>query len=146
MHGGRICRPGNAACREGPRHNGDDHFTGYLAKAPPPVYPPEKVARIIVRMLQHPKAEVFAGGAAVPFSALRHLLPGAFDRVGKKQSEKHLVDAHQRRTEGNLYQPVEHGQGVHGEAHGRSKQWLRRLALFAGLGFAARRVMRRVAA
>lgn len=97
-------------------------------------------------MLQHPKAEVFAGGAAVPFSALRHLLPGAFDRVGKKQSEKHLADAHQRRTEGNLYQPVEHGQGVHGEAHGRSKQWLRRLALFAGLGFAARRVMRRVAA
>lgn len=118
------------------------NFTGKEAKAPEPVYAPEKVAGVILDMLVRPQAEIYVGAAAPVFGAIRHVAPAAFDRMMRKQAQSHMKEAPQSVTEGNLYHPVSQGTSVHGGYHGRSKQWLRRIAVATTLGFGAYRLVR----
>lgn len=118
------------------------NYTGKEAKAPEPVYSPEKVAGVILDMLVRPQAEIYAGATAPVFGAIRHVAPAAFDRMMRKQAKSHLKEAPQAVTEGNLYHPVSQGTSVHGGYHGRSKQWVRRIAVFTTLGFGAYRLVR----
>jgi NAD(P)-dependent dehydrogenase (short-subunit alcohol dehydrogenase family) len=119
------------------------NFSGREAKAPPPVYPPEKVAHVILKVLVKPEAEIYVGAVAPMMGGLRHALPAAFDRMMRKQSiQGHFKKGPQEVTEGNLYHPVAHGTSVHGGYYGRSRQWVRRLAVFTTLGFGAYRLVR----
>lgn len=119
------------------------NFTGKAPKAPEPVYPPEKVARVILEMLVKPQAEIYVGSVGPVFGAIRHAAPAAFDRVMRVQSLKgHFEDTPQGATEGNLYHPIAAGTSVHGGYHGRSKQWVRRIAVFTTLGYGAYRLAR----
>jgi len=118
------------------------NYSGKEAQAPAPVYPPEKVARVILDMLVKPQAEIYVGAVAPVFGAVRHAAPAAFDRMMRKQAKGHFKDAPQAVTEGNLYHPVSEGTSVHGGYHGRSKQWVRRIAVFTTLGFGAYRLVR----
>jgi short-subunit dehydrogenase len=118
------------------------NYTGKEAKAPEPVYAPEKVAGVILDMLVRPQAEIYVGATAPVFGAIRHVAPATFDRMMHKQAQSHLKEAPQSATEGNLYHPVSHGTSVHGGYHGRPKQWLRRIAVFTTLGLGAYRLVR----
>jgi NAD(P)-dependent dehydrogenase (short-subunit alcohol dehydrogenase family) len=119
------------------------NFSGMEAKAPAPVYPPEKVARVILKMLVKPEAEIYVGTVGPVMGAFRHAMPAAFDRVMRKQSLMgHFKKTPQGATEGNLYHPVAAGASVHGGYLGRTRQWARRIAVFTTLGFGAYRLLR----
>ncbi|HZX29232.1 MAG TPA: SDR family oxidoreductase [Telluria sp.] len=47
---------------------------------PPPVYAPELVANAILYAAQHPKRDVFVGGAAKVFSSASHYMPRTLDK------------------------------------------------------------------
>jgi NAD(P)-dependent dehydrogenase (short-subunit alcohol dehydrogenase family) len=60
------------------------HAKNYMDKEPtlpPPVYAPEIVAKTILYAAEHPKRDVFVGGAARANSAGRFLMPGVFERI-----------------------------------------------------------------
>jgi short-subunit dehydrogenase len=59
------------------------HAKNYMDKEPtlpPPIYAPELVAKTILYAAQHPKRDVFVGGAAKALSTGNFALPGAVDR------------------------------------------------------------------
>jgi short-subunit dehydrogenase len=59
------------------------HAKNYMDKEPslpPPVYAPELVAKTILYAAQHPKRDVFVGGAAKALSAGSFALPAVLDR------------------------------------------------------------------
>ena len=82
---------------------------GVRPSAPPPVYPPEKVAEAILRAAEHPKREVVVGGVGKVQLLTQRLSPrimDAFSRVAmfrlqRSRDPKSLDD-----TDG-LYRPVE---------------------------------------
>jgi short-subunit dehydrogenase len=51
---------------------------------PPPIYPPEMVAEAILDAAQHPKRDVFVGGAARANSIGGFTLPRLFDKLGAR--------------------------------------------------------------
>jgi short-subunit dehydrogenase len=60
------------------------HARSHLAgrpKPPPPVYTPDSVAAVILRMAQHPRREVVVGGSGLGFLAGQRLAPGLTDRL-----------------------------------------------------------------
>lgn len=122
------------------------NYTGQQLRAADPVYSPDKVAKQIIRLLDHPKAESYVGGLNAPLmGAMRHAAPGAFDRMMRRQTDSgHFRDEHARRTPGNLYRPVQHGTGSRGGHKGRTKQWGRRLGLLGlfGIGAGAAQLLR----
>ncbi|WP_026354323.1 SDR family oxidoreductase [Massilia niastensis] len=59
------------------------HAKNYMDKEPalpPPIYAPELVADAILYAAQHPKRDVFVGGASKMISAGSRAMPGLFDR------------------------------------------------------------------
>ncbi len=123
------------------------NFTGKKLQVPAPVYPPEKVAKVILRMLVRPRPESYVGTSAVFMGALRHLFPRVFDRLMRNQMETgHFRKGEAPTTRGNLDAPVVEGTGVHGAAKGRTRQWLRRAAVALALGAGAVGISRAVSA
>ena len=60
------------------------HARNYMdvePKLPPPLYAPEVVAQAILHAAQHPKRDVYAGGAAKLFSVMNRSLPRLTDKV-----------------------------------------------------------------
>ncbi len=91
------------------------NWTGKALKALAPAYPPEKVAKRIVKLAWKPKARTVVGGAA-RLTILQHLLaPRLTERTLATQVEKtHFAKGAQPPTPGNLFEPVEHGAGETG--------------------------------
>jgi NADP-dependent 3-hydroxy acid dehydrogenase YdfG len=91
------------------------NYTGRALGAPPPVYPPERVARAIVRSVLRPRRERLVGGAGRQFRLFEAVAPRLFERVNRR-----FVDSQQFTGEpvpapaGNLPAPMEQGSGVHG--------------------------------
>ncbi len=59
------------------------HAKNYMDKEPalpPPIYAPEVVADAILYCAEHPKRDIFAGGASKMISTGSKLMPGLFDR------------------------------------------------------------------
>ncbi|MCD2519668.1 SDR family oxidoreductase [Massilia sp. G4R7] len=59
------------------------HAKNYMEKEPalpPPIYAPEVVADAILYCAEHPKRDIFAGGASKMISAGSKLMPALFDR------------------------------------------------------------------
>ena len=122
------------------------NYTGYGIKPAGPVFPPEKVAKTIVHLIDHPRAETYVGGISTrSFGALRHTAPGVFDPLMHQQIDRgHFQDEASERTAGNLYEPMERGTEVHGGWEGGRKQWMRRAALYGGLAAGATLLGRRL--
>jgi short-subunit dehydrogenase len=60
------------------------HAKNYMEKEPalpPPVYAPEIVAKAILYAAQHPKRDVFVGGASKAISAAGFAMPRALDKI-----------------------------------------------------------------
>jgi NAD(P)-dependent dehydrogenase (short-subunit alcohol dehydrogenase family) len=82
---------------------------GVRPSAPPPVYPPEKVADAILRAAEHPKREVVVGGAGVAQLLTQRLSPrimDAFSRVAMFRLQRSRDPKSPDDTDG-LYRPVE---------------------------------------
>ena len=80
------------------------HAKNYMDKEPtlpPPVYAPELVAKSILYAAQHPKRDVFVGGAAKAFSVGHFAMPSMVDRMMRatmfKQQQTDIPSAPNRR-------------------------------------------------
>ena len=82
------------------------NHTGRPLRPPPPVYPPDLVARTIARLLTHPRREVHAGAAGALLGASWRLLPGITERVlGAYAARAQFRGGTAPITSGNLYEP-----------------------------------------
>lgn len=104
-------------------------------RPPPPVDAPEKLARAIERVLDHPRRETSVGLANHVWTAGFRLMPGIYDaivapamaRVGLSSTR-----SHEQHT-GNVFAPLPAGEATHGKW---GRHWLRTV-LVAGVGAAA---------
>jgi hypothetical protein len=72
------------------------NHTGNLTKPPPPVYAPELVADVVVRMARHPRRQVAVGGASLGFLLGEKFNPALTDvllsLVGRRMQTSHRPD------------------------------------------------------
>jgi NAD(P)-dependent dehydrogenase (short-subunit alcohol dehydrogenase family) len=123
------------------------NYTGRKAKAMPPVYTPERVARTIVNLVRVPRREVIVGPTGRNLMMQAKLTPGLSERLMALQVDKtHLYRTKPApATDGNLFQPAPGTGSVHGGWHGKRRTAMRRAgsaALLGGGVAAARRWMR----
>jgi short-subunit dehydrogenase len=108
-------------------------YYGRGGRPPPPVDPPEKVARAIVRALDRPRRETSVGIANPVVVAGFRGLPFVYDRlVVPLMKVGGLSKAPVEPNDGNVFAPVPAGEATHGE-WGRHSL---RLIPMAGLGAA----------
>jgi NAD(P)-dependent dehydrogenase (short-subunit alcohol dehydrogenase family) len=82
------------------------NHTGRPLRPPPPVHPPDLVARTIAKLLVHPRREVYAGRAAALLRMSWRLLPGTTERLlagygARAQFRRGTAPV----TSGNLFEP-----------------------------------------
>jgi NAD(P)-dependent dehydrogenase (short-subunit alcohol dehydrogenase family) len=110
-------------------------YLGRGGRPPPPVDPPEKVARAVVRALDRPRRETSVGLANPVVVFGFRTLPYVYDRlVGPLMRVGGLSKAPLAATDGNVFAPVPAGEATHGEW---GRHWLRPIAGMAGVGAAA---------
>ena len=115
-------------------------YLGRHGRPPPPVDPPEKVARRVVEALDRPRRELSVGPANRIVVAGFHLFPAVFDaivtplmRVGGLSREE------APHSPGNVLTPLPDGEAVHGRW---GRHWLRPVTGAAALATAG--VVRRL--
>jgi NAD(P)-dependent dehydrogenase (short-subunit alcohol dehydrogenase family) len=121
------------------------NHTGRRPRAIPPVYAPERVARIIVDQIRFPRREVVAGGLlGRALLAQYKVSPGSAERL-LARDVKHLGFAREPvpTSSGNLYRPSPGPRGIHGGWHGRRRERTRRLLGLGALGVITAAVRRR---
>jgi short-subunit dehydrogenase len=107
----------------------------------PPVYAPEVVARAIVYCAEHPKRDIFIGGAGKLFQLMENFMPRFTDKqmeltmINGQYLDQPKVDLDE---EGLFKAPAQEGK-VHGDYQGKVWQhsWYTYLALRPGVVFAA---------
>jgi short-subunit dehydrogenase len=111
------------------------NYTGRKAKAMPPVYSAERVARTIVDLIRVPRREVLVGPMARNLMLQSKLAPGLAERMMASQVDKmHLYRTKPApATSGNLFQLAPGTGSVSGGWHGRRQTALRRVASTAAL-------------
>ncbi|MBF5046625.1 SDR family NAD(P)-dependent oxidoreductase [Aggregicoccus sp. 17bor-14] len=121
------------------------NYTGHALRPLEPVYPVERVARALVRLLERPRAEVMVGPAGRSFAALHGVAPALFERTMRPLTDAgELADAPHPHAPGNVFTPMREGTEASGGYHGGLKQWLRRGLLAGGaLALVAARAQRR---
>ena len=116
------------------------NHTGRALAPPPPVYPPEVVARVIVRLLRRPRREVYAGGAARLLDLQWRLMPGLTERMlGRYGDGAQFRAVPARPTAGNIFDGGTARATADGGFHGRRRRAVRASAVFgiAAAGTAA---------
>jgi short-subunit dehydrogenase len=86
-----------------------DHARNYMARrpvAPPPVYPPEEVARAILRCAERPMRDVTVGGAGRFMTMTAAMAPRMADYYMEKVMFRAQQGEEQGPRDGNLYEPV----------------------------------------
>jgi NAD(P)-dependent dehydrogenase (short-subunit alcohol dehydrogenase family) len=120
---------------------------GRRARAIPPVYTPERVARIIVNRIRVPRREVVAGGLLGRAFLLQHkVLPGVAERILAEDVDRWGLSRTETAPDstGNLYRPAPGPGRVHGGWHGHRRERRRRgVALAAAAVAAAAAAVRR---
>jgi NAD(P)-dependent dehydrogenase (short-subunit alcohol dehydrogenase family) len=115
------------------RHAGNR--SGRLLTPPPPTYPPEMVARTIVRLLRRPRREAYAGGAALALGLQWRLAPGLTERFLTVYGERAQFRAGRAQsTDGNVFSADTATGRASGGFHGRRRRVVRASAM---LGLAA---------
>jgi len=116
------------------------NYTGHYIKPAPPVYDPQRVARTIVTLADHPQQVVTVGSAAVVLRIANFLAP----RLTRRATAV-LIDGYLKKAEpipytpGNVMLPVEYGTSIHGgwnsqaDAQRRKKTALLITGAIAGL-------------
>jgi NAD(P)-dependent dehydrogenase (short-subunit alcohol dehydrogenase family) len=110
---------------------------GWVGRPPPPVVSPEKVARVALRLLDHPRPRTQVGPANWLTIAGFVLFPAVFDRIVTPMFEVAALDLRQRAEgSGNVFGPVPEGNRLHGG------QGSPVASILAGLGVKLRRAPR----
>ena len=111
---------------------------GVVGRPPPPVVSPEKVARAVLRLLDHPRPRIQVGPANWPTIWGFHLFPGVFDRIVTPMFEVAALDVRRpaASVDGNVFAPVPEGNRLHGG------QGSPVASILAGLGAKLRRAPR----
>ncbi len=106
------------------------NYTGRKAKAMPPVYPADRVARTIVDLVRAPRSEVIVGGMGHGLILQAKLAPRLTERLMARQVDAtHLY--HRKAappTHGNLFAPNGGPGSVSGGWHGKRRTAVRRAA------------------
>jgi NAD(P)-dependent dehydrogenase (short-subunit alcohol dehydrogenase family) len=91
------------------------NYSGLRVRAAPPVYTPEKVARVVVRLVDHPQAEVIIGGAG-KFAAVQKRLAPTFTTwfTGRALHKGFLASDPSPDTTGAVFEPMRDRAGVRG--------------------------------
>ncbi|MFC0681642.1 SDR family oxidoreductase [Lysobacter korlensis] len=126
------------------------NYTGRRARAMPPVYPPEKVARTILRLSRMPRREVIVGAIGSSFVQQGKLAPGMMERSMAAMVENTHLSKNEpvARTSGNLFAPssASTSGSLHGGWDGGRKTAVRvgvgTVALLAGGVAVVRRLLR----
>jgi short-subunit dehydrogenase len=121
------------------------NYTGRKAKAMPPVYSAERVARTIVRLVRAPRREVVVGPIGRTLVMQSKVAPGLAERQMALQVDRtHLYRRKPTPASGgNLFAPAPGTGSVDGGWHGKRKTAVRRTVSAALLlGLAARRWLR----
>ena len=113
------------------------NYTGRAVQALPPVYPPEQVAKTIVKCAEHPQREVFVGNAARMISFTHTMAPILGEGMLAHQIDMaHFKPEHAPATPGNTLQPMARGSDITDGWQGAPKTAARGL-LTAGLATVA---------
>ncbi|WP_224369113.1 SDR family NAD(P)-dependent oxidoreductase [Hyalangium versicolor] len=107
------------------------NYTGWRIRSLEPIYAPERVAHAIVRVLEHPRRELFIGPSFRAFALLSNTR--SFERP------------RQPRTSDHRFLPVAQGAGRDESRRSPARLWFKRLLLAGGL-FATVASLRRAAA
>lgn len=82
------------------------NYTGRAAQPLKPIYPPELVARAIVRAAERPRREVVVGAAGEAALALHAVAPGLSEKLAARRVEKqHFQDQRAVPGPGNIFEP-----------------------------------------
>lgn len=106
------------------------NHTGRVVGPLPPVYQPSVVARVIVRSLEHPRREAFAGSIGHVLAAQWGLAPGLTERLLAWYGRTALKDGAAQDGAGTLFEPSNRPASVSGGWGGRG-------GLVSGLGLVA---------
>jgi NADP-dependent 3-hydroxy acid dehydrogenase YdfG len=91
------------------------NFSRHKVRAMPPVYAPEKVAEVVVGLVERPRAEVVVGGAGKLATVLKPLLGPLGTRLGgRAMNYGFLADEPSPPTTGALFAPIPDGMRVTG--------------------------------
>jgi hypothetical protein len=91
------------------------NFSHHKVRAMPPVYAPEKVAEVVVGLVERPRAEVVVGGAGKVATVLKPLLgPFGTRLAGRAMNYGFLADEPSPETPGALFAPMQDGRRVSG--------------------------------
>lgn len=86
-------------------------YTDREPQVPPPVYPPQEVARAILHAAAHPERDIYVGSAARLMSALGNRFPRAMDWISENvMVPREFRDVPPRDPEGALYEPRNGGR------------------------------------
>jgi NAD(P)-dependent dehydrogenase (short-subunit alcohol dehydrogenase family) len=124
-----------------------DHCRSRMSRRPqpvPPIYQPEVAARAIVWAAEHPRREVWVGGATAATVLANRLAPGLLDRyLARTGFDAQQTNEPSEDSPGNLWAPLPGDPGAHGRfdrrAHARSVETgvgRHRRLLLAGLAAA----------
>ncbi|MFC3501161.1 SDR family oxidoreductase [Micromonospora krabiensis] len=106
------------------------NHTGRELVPPPPIYPPEKVAATIVRLLRRPRREAYAGGAARLIGLQWRLAPTLAERtLGWYTHRTQFGPGARADTSGNVFRADAEGRRD-GGWQGRRRQLVRMTAAF----------------
>ena len=101
------------------------NYTDREPKLPPPVYPPEEVARAILHAAVHPQRDNFVGGGGKILTGLKEFAPGAYDLLAPAVTSLQRRDEAPRNPEGALHRPTGDGQ-----AHGSHPGYVMRTSAY----------------
>ncbi|HYF89218.1 SDR family oxidoreductase [Azospirillum sp.] len=91
------------------------NYSGHRVRAAPPVYTPEKVARTVLELVEHPRAETIIGGAGKVGALLKRLSPSVTTRLnGRALHRGFLAEDPSDPTSGTLFRPMRDGRAVYG--------------------------------
>lgn len=121
------------------------NYSGRRPVAMSPVYTPERVARVIVRLVRHPRREVTVGPAGRAVTALARFAPGLAERAMAVQVDRaHLRhDCPAPAGPGNLHRPAADTGATLGGWGGRRGTALRRAGTAAAVAALAAMAGRR---
>jgi hypothetical protein len=92
------------------------NYTGRKVKVMPPIYPPEKVAKAIMKMSKKGNGSVFVGGVSRLYRIQQLTARGLTERLIAKATDKQhfYQDKAADATPGNLYEPMVEGNNTYG--------------------------------
>lgn len=114
------------------RHAGN--HTGKVLGAPPPLMAPQRVARAVVRLADHPRRSVMLGAPTAMVRISHFLSPGLNARTMKFWFDRYFANASPaQRTGGNVLSPPTTGAHVEGGKR-KPRSAIARAAVFAASG------------